>query len=110
MKHKMLRFKMECICHNELFVLIISLSIFVMKQKKGENNSEYTEGFFSFISAVYVQIFHCSFLIFMFPVKCWREWCITAAGDISHSSVSRCISEIVWISLLSPGYSPCPLS
>lgn len=86
---------MEGIYHNELFVLIISLFLFVEKQKKGENNSEYTKGFFSFISAVYVQIFHCSFLIFMFPVKCWREWCITTAGDISHSSVSRCVSEMV---------------
>lgn len=66
----MLRFKMECICHNELFVLIISLFTFVMKQKKDENNFEYTEGFLTFISAVYAQIFHCSFLIFIFPVKC----------------------------------------
>lgn len=100
---------MECIYHNELFLLIISLFTFVERQKKGENNSEYTEGFFSFISAVYVQIFHCSFSIFIFPVKCWREWCITTAGDISHSSVSRCLwncQEIIVIPWLFPLLPP----
>lgn len=65
----MLHFKMLCIYHNELFILIISLFTFVGKQKKGKN-FEYMKDLFSLISAVYVQTFHCSFLIFTFPSNC----------------------------------------
>lgn len=41
----MLNFKMLCIYHNELFILIISLFTFVEKQKKSEN-FEYMEDLF----------------------------------------------------------------
>lgn len=105
----MLNFKMLCIYHNELFVLIISLFTFVEKRKVKIILSTW-KAFFSLISAVYVQIFRCSFLSFPFPINCWREWCITTAGDISQSSVSRCaclwncleIIVIPWLFLLPP--------
>lgn len=75
----------------------------IEKQKKDENVPGYTEDFFSFSSAIYVQIFPWFSLIFICPVNCWSEWCITTAD---HSSVEVTVSDTVWKSLLSHGSSP----
>lgn len=51
----MLYFEIECIYQNEFFILLIYLFTYIFlleKQKKGENVPGYTDGFFSFSSAI----------------------------------------------------------
>lgn len=53
-----------------------------------------------------MQIFHCSSLIFVFPINCWSGALLLQVTLAAAVWADLTVSEIVWESLLSHGSSP----